>query len=469
MSAPEVDVLVVGAGPAGLMLASELALAGIRTQVIDQEPALSDVSRGFSLNARSLELLDRRGLAGRFLREGPTVQAASFAGLGTPLDLSTMDTDHPYALGIAQARVQELLAERVAELEVPIRYGHRLRGLRQDDTGVTAEVEAGAELRARYLVGCDGAHSTVRKAAGIAFPGVPSTRYALVGDVVAAVPDELPFGPTVTPRGSVFAIPRPGYVRLITADPDAGRATPVTLAALQDAVDRVLGRHLALSAPRWLSRFGDGARLAETFVAGRVLLAGDAAHTHPPAGAVGVNVALDDAVNLGWKLAATVHGHAPDGLLGTYHAERHATGERLLRNARAQALLGEADARTAPLRELLLELAALPAANTYLAELVTGISTRYPMPHVAPHPLVGRMVPNWTLDCGTSMSDLLADGRGVLLDLGGTPATVDTSARLRRYTGSCLDLDLPGVLVRPDGHVAWAGGEGLDAALATWF
>jgi hypothetical protein len=284
-------------------------------------------------------------------------------------------------------------------------------------------------------------------------------------------PAELPFGPTVTPHGSVFTIPRPGYVRIITAEPEppADRDAPVTLGYLQATVDRALGRHVGLTGARWLTRFGDAARQAERYLAGRILLAGDAAHIHPPAGAIGVNVAIDDAMNLGWKLAGTVRGWAPDSLLETYHCERHLAGTRLLRDTMAQTLLGGPDERLAPLRDLFAEIAEVPAARKYLAELVTAVGTRYPMPAAGdrPHHWLGRLAPDAALTSGgvtTSIAELLCPGRPVLLDLGDSPRLRAAAAawRPRLDIHRADGAGCPGataMLIRPDGHVAWITGD----------
>ena len=312
------DVLIIGAGPAGLLLACELRLAAVATVVIERSPKRPDFCRGFNLNPRALDLLARRGLAAGFIDEGWQLPQAAFSGLPVALSLAGASTDHPYSLGIPQTRVEEVLEARARDLGADIRRGHQLRALTQDPGSVTATIdETGTgrqyQAAAAYLVGCDGGGSTVRKQAGIDFPGTPATRFSLLGDVELDDQATLPFGVSHGPGGRVLAIPRPGYLRVITADrrPPADQDAPVTLAVLQDAVDHALGRHVGLRTARWLTRFGNAARQAAEYVRGRVMLAGDAAHIHPPAGAIGVNVALDDAFNLGWKLAATVRGTAP--------------------------------------------------------------------------------------------------------------------------------------------------------------
>ncbi|RZQ64161.1 FAD-dependent monooxygenase [Amycolatopsis suaedae] len=473
------SVLVAGAGPAGLLVAAELALAGVGVRVVDRLPARSAFCRGFTLNARSLELLDRRGLAGRFLAEGPTVPFTMFADPSRPLDLTTLASDHPYVLGIPQTRTEELLEQWLAELGVPVEWGHEVVGLRAGDTGVDVTLAPGGTVRADYLVGCDGSRSTVRKLAGIGFPGTDATRFGLLADVELADPEALPFGMTTGVDGTVFAIPRPGYLRVVIDEPHPpeDRDTPVTLDYFQRQLDRVLGYRVELRAPRWLSRFSDAARQADRYVAGRVMLAGDAAHVHPPAGAVGVNVALADAMNLGWKLAATVRGHAPAGLLGTYDDERRSSGAVVLRTTRAQSVLGDPDPRLDPVRELLAELAALPQVNDYLVELVTGVGTRYDMGVPGEHPWLGRLVPDLGLVVDgepTSLARLLRPGRPVLLWFAERPPRVPGTVVLCR--AECpVHPGIEGILVRPDGFAAWISTAAdpqpqstLDAALATW-
>ncbi len=485
----EADVLVVGAGPAGLMLACELGLGNVRTTVLERHPAPPGFCRGFNLNARSLALLGRRGLAGRFLAEGPTVPTTAFVGVAQ-LNLAAMRTEHPCTLGIAQTRVEEILTERAVELGVRILRGHRLTGLHQDDSGVRAEVDTpdGRMLmRSGWSVGCDGGRSTVRRLAGIGFPGTPARRFTLLGDVVLADPQAIPFGVTTGPNGNVFAVPRPGYVRLITHDPQPpdDRDEPVTLPGFQAVLDRVLGRHVEVAEAHWLTRFGDAARLAEQLRHGRVLLAGDAAHIHPPAGAIGVNAAIDDAMNLGWKLGLVARGQAPDSLLDTYHGERHAAGARLLRNTRAQALLAAEGERLAPVRELLAELAQAEETAGYLAETITGVGTRYPVRHGSGHPWEGRMVPDVPLERDRLLPLLARTGGGALLvDADAAADSLREAARpwadrvavVSARPGSLSGT--PALLVRPDGHAAWAAtpaaprrttAEQLHGALHHWF
>ncbi|WP_158896289.1 FAD-dependent monooxygenase [Amycolatopsis anabasis] len=478
-------VVVAGAGPAGLMLSAELALAGVEVLVVDQLPRRSPICRGFTLNARSLELLDRRGIADRFLEAGPTVPYSMFADPARPLDLTAMDTDHPYVLGIAQTLVEELLEQWLAELGVPVRWGHEVVGCDQDDTGVgvTLRVDgAHRRIRADYLVGCDGSRSIVRKLAGIGFPGTDATTFSLLADVELADPADLPFGVTEGEHGTVFVIPRPGYVRIVLDEPEppGDRDQPVQLAHFQNVLDQALGRRVALREPRWLTRFSDAARQADRYVAGRIMLTGDAAHIHPPAGAVGVNVALADAVNLGWKLAATTLGHAPDGLLDSYHEERHPAGARVLRTTRVQTVLGRRETALDPVRDLFSELTALAPVGKYLAELITGVSTRYDPKIPGEHPWLGRLAPNLKLITDgehTSIAKLLRTARPVLLELGDRTLPTGPESRVTAHRARCPEHpDLEGLLIRPDGHTAWISTQTdpqptdtLTTALTTWF
>ncbi|QUQ66364.1 FAD-dependent monooxygenase [Kutzneria sp. CA-103260] len=437
------DVVIAGAGPAGLMLACELATAGVETVLLEREAARPAFCRGFNLNARSLDVLDRRGIADRFINEGLKVPV-SFFGLPAPLDIGQLDWDHPYTLGIPQTRVEEILEERAVELGVDVRRGEEIRTFEQDEDGVTVN----DSIRAKYLVGCDGSRSVVRRIAGIGFPGTETTRYVMFGDVEA----DIALGKH---EGGVLVIPRTGYVRVAVADPVLNRAEPITLEILQSTVDEALGRHVELANPRWVTRFGNAVRQAERYRSGRVLLAGDAAHIHPPAGAQGVNLAIADAMNLGWKLAAAVQGWATPELLDTYHSERHAAGARVLMHTQAQALLGGDS--VGPLRELFVELSELDGVGKYLAELVTGVETCYPMGEFTSHAWLGRMAPDVAVAVDgrpTSVARLLRSGRGVLLDFG--VADHPPLDRIDVIRAEPLD-DVPvgALLLRPDGHVAW--------------
>jgi len=486
----DADVAIAGAGPTGLLLAAELAMRGVHVVVLERNAARPDFVRAFNLNARSLEILDRRGIVDRFLAEGPKVPFTHFAALDAPLDLSALDTDHPYVLGIPQTRTEALLEAHALEQGVEVRWAHTITDVGQDDDGVTIELDVATDasrtgahrtLRARWLVGCDGGRSTVRKRAGIAFPGTEATRWALLGDIELADPASLSFGVHQTARGSVFMIPRPGYVRLMASEPapPTDRDAPVTLDALRNAVAHVLGREVALVRPRWLTRFGDAARLAERYRVGRVLLAGDAAHVHPPAGAQGLNVGLQDAFNLGWKLAAVVRDGASDELLDSYHDERHAAGERLLTQTRAQAELGQSDDRMKPVGGLLRDLARDAGVRRLLAEMVSGLDTRYavaPEEQMAAHPMLGRLAPNAALDVAarpTTLAECLRGGRAVLVTRVTHRALADTVAPLRDRleVATIPDTQRPSrwlggvdaALVRPDGHVAWLASGGVDA------
>ena len=446
------------------MLACELATAGVDTVLLEREERRPAFCRGYNLNARSLDVLDRRGIADRFIAEGLKVPTTFFGGLPAPLDIGNLGWDHPYTLGIPQTRVEEILEERAVELGVDVRRGEELRTFTQDEDGVTVN----GTIRGQYLVGCDGSRSVVRKIAGIAFPGTPNTRFVLLGDVEADL--------TPGRHQGVFVIPRPGYVRVVVADPEFDRAAPITLSDLNSTVDDALGRHVELRNPRWLTRFGDAARQAERYRSGRVLLAGDAAHIHPPAGAQGVNLAIADAMNLGWKLAAAAQGWASPELLDTYHDERHVAGARVLLHTQAQALLGGDG--VGPLRDLLAELSELDGVGKYLAELATGVETCYPMGEFTSHLWLGRMAPDIAVAVDgrpTSVAKLLRAGRGVLLDFGVT--NHPPLDRIDVVSAEPLDeVPVGAMLVRPDGHVAWlATTDGreepgpLAEALSRWF
>jgi 2-polyprenyl-6-methoxyphenol hydroxylase-like FAD-dependent oxidoreductase len=490
------DVAIAGAGPTGLLLAAELAMRGVHVVVLERNVERPPFVRAFNLGPRSLEILDRRGIAERFLAEGRRVPFMHFAALDDPLDLSGLETDHPYVLGIAQTRTEALLEAHALEQGAELRWGHEVRSLEQDD-GIRIDVARTAAsgdfvLHARWLVGCDGGRSTVRKLAGIPFPGTAATRWALLGDVELADPASLAFGSHETGRGTVFVIPRPGYVRVIVNDPSprTERDRHVTLDELTGAVHGVLGRDdVAFHKARWLTRFGNAARIAERYRDGRVFVAGDAAHVHPPAGAQGLNVGLQDAFNLGWKLAAAVRGDASPATLDSYHAERHPAGERVLMHTRAQAELGQRDERMAPVRGLLKSIARNDAVRRELAELVTGLGTRYDVADadaMARQPWLGRLAPNApvsTMGSATTIAGCLHDGRAVLLvrdesiDVATHAAGLEDRlsvahlARGQREPSWLMDLDA--ALIRPDGHIAWMATANSDVTalpnvLARW-
>jgi 2-polyprenyl-6-methoxyphenol hydroxylase-like FAD-dependent oxidoreductase len=486
----DADVLIAGGGPTGLMLAGELGLAGVDAVVLERLAGPSGESRAGGMHARTMEVLDQRGMLEPFRAEGRRLDGAHFSGL--PLDLTGLATRYPYLLVLLQRHIERLLQARVAELGVPVRRRVEVTGVRQDEEGVEVETAAGDRLRARYLVGCDGGRSAVRRLAGIGFPGTDATLTALLGDVELAEPPAEMLFQQRSPGGnwSVLGF-EPGWYRLIITEFDGGRprAGAPDLDELRAATVRMAGTDFGMHSPRWISRFGDAARQAERYRAGRVLLAGDAAHIHYPAGGQGLNTGVQDAVNLGWKLAAVIRGDAADDLLDSYHAERHPVAARVLQNTRAQTALSRPDPQTAALRETVGGLLGVPEANRGPALMITALDVRYDVGGPA-HPLLGLRAPDAELTTATGpvrLFELLHAGRPVLLDLG---AGVDDVAgawsdRVDVVTATAVDpvwtapvadvVAVPrAVLVRPDGHVAWvatgaaADAESLRAALARW-
>ncbi|MBO8188912.1 monooxygenase [Streptomyces spirodelae] len=498
----DTDVIVVGAGPTGLMLACELALGGVRTRVLERRTEPQRDSRALSLHPRSVELMDQRGLLDRFLPLGRTVPGWHFAGLRTQLDFSGLDSRHGYTLFLAQARTEAILEKRAHELGVRIMRGHETLAVSQDGDGVEVEVlgpgDGTTTMRARYAVGCDGGRSVVRQDAGIDFPGTDETLTGVLGDF--AVVDPRPGALDAARAHGVIVAPlEGGRTRFVYLDPERMRVParePVTLEEFRTSLARICGSDCGVAEPRWLSRFGNATRLAESYRSRRVLLAGDAAHIHFPAAGQGLNTGLQDAMNLGWKLAAVVNGWAPQGLLDSYDEERRPVGQSVTENTEVQTLLaeltmvGQYQRPAAALRKLLDELLGMAEVNRRLADQVSALGTVYPPVTPGADPLVGRRMPDVGLTAtgseATRVYELLHPGRFVLLGLSGDPVLeepVDAGwgSRVRGVTVDKHDEhpDLDGVtevLVRPDGHVAWAtrtpdGGARIDErvrALTAW-
>ena len=494
MAVTEHAVVIAGGGPTGLMLAGELALAGVDVVIVERR-ANQDLagSRAGGLHARTIEVFDQRGIADRFLAEGKVAQVAGFAGV--PLDISDFPTRHPYGLGLWQNHIERILAEWVGELEVPIHREREVTGFAQDDAGVDVRLFDGGSVRAEYLVGCDGGRSLVRKAAGIEFPGWDPTTSSLIAQVEMTEEPEL--GIRRTPSGTHAlgkveyeieggeVVYQPGgTVGVMLTESHIGTSEP-TLRDLSDGLIAVYGTDYGIHSPTFISRFTDMTRQAATYRKGRILLAGDAAHVHYPVGGQGLNIGVQDSVNLGWKLAQVVNQTSPESLLDTYHAERHPVGARVLRTTMAQVALGRPDDRIAAARDVVAELLGMDEPRRRFAAEMSGLGIHYDLGDG--HPLVGRRVPDLdlvTADGPLHVFTLLHDARPMLLNLGEPGGLEITSWADRvqlidaRYVGT---WELPAlgevtaptaVLIRPDGYVAWVGEQtqrGLDDALTTWF
>jgi len=469
-----IDVIVAGGGPTGLMLASELRLHGVHALVLEKDAEPTRISRALGLHARSVEVMDQRGLLDRFLALGKQYPVGSFfAGITKPSP-DRLDTAHPYVLGIPQTTTERLLTEHATELGVEIRRGCELVGLSQDDHGVTVELADGTQLRSRYLVGCDGGRSTVRKLLGVGFPGEPTRVETLLGEMEVAVPPEtlaavvaevrktqLRFGAGPSGEGVYrVVVPAEGVAEDRTVSP--------TLEEFKQQLRVFAGTDFGVHSPRWLSRFGDATRLAERYRNGRALLAGDAAHIHPPIGGQGLNLGIQDAFNLGWKLAAEVNGWAPDGLLDSYHTERHPVAADVLDNTRAQMLLLSPEPGPRSVRRLVSELMDFEDVNRYLIEKITAIGIRYDFGDG--HELLGKRMRDIGLKRGR-LYELLHSGRGLLLDQTGRLSVKGWADRIDHVVDGSEELDVPAVLLRPDGHVAWAGEDQTDllSQMPKWF
>ena len=477
-------VVIAGGGPTGMMLAGELALAGVDVAIVERRASQDLVgSRSRGLHSRTIEVLDQRGIADRFLSQGRAAQVAGFSGIR--LDISDFPTRHPHGLALLQNRFEEILAGWVGELAVPVYRGRNVTGFAQNGTGVDAELSDGQSLRTDFLVGCDGGRSVIRKAAGIEFPGWDPSVSSLIAEVEMS--EEPEFGIRHDDNGTqaIGRLEDGKRVGVVVSERYAGQAGEPTLGDLSRALIAVWGTDYGVHSPTWISRFTDMTRQAASYRTGRVLLAGDAAHVHYPVGGQGLNTGVQDAVNLGWKLAQVVNQISPDSLLDTYQAERHPVAARVLRTNMAQTPLTRSDARIDALRDHVSELLSMDEPRKRFGALMSGLDIHYDLGEG--HPLLGRRMPDLNLVTAGGplrVFTLLHGARPVLLNLG-EPGSLDITPWAGRVqlTDATYDgaWELPvlgavpapaAVLIRPDGHVAWVGDgtdSGLPDALTTWF
>jgi 2-polyprenyl-6-methoxyphenol hydroxylase-like FAD-dependent oxidoreductase len=479
-------VAIAGGGPTGLMLAAELALAGIDVVIVERRASQDlDGSRAGGLHSRTIEVLDQRGVAERFLSAGKLHPFVAYAG--TFLDVSDFPTRHNCILALWQSHFERILAGWVEELGVPILRRRQVVGFAQDDTGVDVALSGDTSLRAAYLVGCDGGRSLVRKAAGIDFPGWDPTSSYLIAEVEMAEKPEVGMRPEGGGLGPVDPEKGGGPYRVVLLEKQVEHTRDPSLEDLSEALTAAYGTDYGVHGPTWISRFTDMTRQAASYREGRVLLAGDAAHVHGPQGGQGLNTGVQDAVNLGWKLAQVVNQTSPESLLDTYHAERHPVGARVLQNTMAQVALSRIDERSQALRGTVLELLGMDEPRRRIAGMISGLDIHYDLGMGEGHPLLGRRMPDLdvhTADGPTRVFTLLHDARPVLLNLG-EPGGFDIAPwadRVRLVDATHdggWELPVlgeiaapPAVLIRPDGHVAWAGDltdPELPRVLATWF
>ena len=477
-------VVIAGGGPTGLMLAGELALAGVDVAIVERR-ASQDLAglRAGGLHIRTIEMLDQRGIADRFISQGQVLRRAPFAG--TTLDISDLPTRHSYFLALWQIHIERILADWVGELAVPIYRGREVTGLAQDDTGVEVELSDGESMRAKYLVGCDGGRSLVRKKAGIDFPGWDASTSYLIAEIETAEEPEWGIRRGKQGINAIAKLEDGKRARVVLNEPQLSHPDEPNLRDVREALIALYGTDYGLHSATYVSRFTDMARQAASYRNGRVLLAGDAAHVHSPVGGQGLNIGVQDAVNLGWKLAQVVHGTSPESLLDTYHAERHPVGARLLRNTMALGAIERNDDRIGALREMMCELWQTDGQRKQYFAMMSGLDVHYNFGEG--HPLLGRRMPDFdlvTADGPLRLFSVLHSARPVFLNLG-EPGNFDIAPWADRvqaidakYAGK-WDLPAMGateaptaVLVRPDGYVAWVGDQsqrGLADALTTWF
>jgi len=475
-------VVIAGGGPTGMMLAGELAVAGIDAVIVERrETRELDGSRSGGLHARTIEVLDQRGIADRFLAEGKAMQVQSFSMI--PLDISDFPTRHNYGLALWQKDFERILGTWIDELGVPVLRGRKVTGFTQDDDGVDVALSGGGSLRAQYLAGCDGGRSLVRKTAGIDFPGWDPSVRALIAEVEMRDEPELGIRRDEKGQHGIGRLEGERF-RVLVRERDGSPTGEPTLEDLSRALIAVWGTDFGVHSPTWISRFSDMSRQAAAYRAGRVLLAGDAAHVHYPVSGQGLNIGVQDAVNLGWKLAQVVRGESPDSLLDTYHAERHPVAARVLQSTMAQTALARGDARVDALRDVMGELLGMEEPRRRIAGMISGLDVHYDLGDG--HPLLGRRMPDLdlhTADGPARVFTLLHDARPVLLDLGAAGGfdIAPWANRVRlveaRYDGAWElpvlgRVDAPSaVLIRPDGHVTWTGelsAATLPRALDTW-